>query len=486
MVSRLTHAALCEPENPIEVSLRQSFESLQSTLTPPFSLTIPKPGDEYSHTNLAILHAILTEPHFAVTHIKHLHAVVTDGYATFIDALFKIVHFLYPKLLASVKSQVLWVAEETVRVLGIGFDAVLVTLLRQIIGGDFSDGNCWLCLKLVTLFSNQRQCLLDEAPHVLSFALYTFLRVLSDHCRVGGDENLEALRRMEINLCVMIVRLDFRLCLNIGRDFIRLLQDLLHVPEFKGIWMDIVVNPSAFNALGFVGVSQIYRTRTSSRYHLLRISPEMETQLRFLLTHVKLGHQKKHQIWFARKFLNEPERDCVIVDIVRFVCCGHHPPNEIIQSDVVPRWAFIGWLLKLCRKSYLVESVKLALFYDWLFFDERVDKIMNIEPAVLLMVHSIPNYADMTNSLLEFLLKLLDDYDLKHKDLIVEGVSSAFKLLVSKGVIPSLDVLTSSPVISPVLKGALGRLLSGVKVESSNACILARISASPKSSHICP
>ncbi|OIV90591.1 hypothetical protein TanjilG_01672 [Lupinus angustifolius] len=469
MVSNLTILAPHEAENHFEVSLRQAFETLQPNLKPPFSLEIPKP-DEYFNLNSAILYGVLTEPHLAKTHIKHLHGIVTDGYAIFVNSLVGVVHQLYPKLVGSVKIQLIWIVEEMVDVLAVGYDSLLVSLLRQIVGGDFGDGNLWLCFKLVTLFLDKWQCLLEESPHVLSSGLYTFLRVLSDHCRPakGNVEKLESLRRLEIHFCVKIVREEFRLCLKIGRDFIRLLQDLVHVPEFRDIWKDLVLNPSKFNASEFRDISDIYCMRTSHRYALLRITPEMETQLLFLLTHVKLGHQKRHQIWFARKFLNEPDKDTVIVDIIRFICCAYHPPNEIIQSDVVPRWASIGWLLKLCRKNYVEANVKLALFYDWLFFDERRDNIMNIEPAILLMVHSIPKYIDMTHTLLEFLLLLMDNYDIEHKGIIVKGVFSSFQLLASKGVIQSLDVLTSCNALSPVLKEGLGRLLSGVKLGPSN------------------
>lgn len=354
-------------------------------------------------------------------------------------------------------------------VLGIGYDAVLVSLLRQIVGADCGDVNLWLCSKLVTLFLEQWDCLLEDSPHVLSFALYTFLRVLTDHCRGGSVEKLETLKRLEIHLCVKIVREEFHLCLKIGRDFIRLLQDLVHVPEFRAILKDIVFNPCVFNVVGFEfkDVSQIYSTRTSSRYSLLRISPDMETQLRFLLTSIKLGNQKRHQVWFGKKFLNEPDKEFVIVDIVRFICCGHHPPNEIIQSDIVPRWALIGWLLTSCRRNHVVVNVKLALFYDWLFFDERVDTIMNIEPAVLLMVHSIPKYVDITHALLEFLLHLVDSYDVERKSVMVKGVSSAFQLLVRKGVIRSLDVLISCPALHPALKERLKKLVACGMIGSS-------------------
>ncbi|RYQ87149.1 hypothetical protein Ahy_B09g094623 [Arachis hypogaea] len=480
MASKLIVEAPFEAENQLELSLRQAFESLQPNLRPPFSFSISIPNpDQYSQLNRAILHGILTEPHFAKTHIKHLHGIITDGYAMFINLLIKVVHQLYPKLLGSVKSQLLWVAEEMIYVLGIGFDALLVSLLRQINGGDFSDGNLWLCLKMATLFLNKWQCLLEEEPNVLSCALYVFLRVLADHCRTNrpSDQNFETLRRLEVYLCVKIVREEFHLCLRIGRDFIRLLQDLIHVLEFRDIWKDLMLCPSKFNTSRFVNVLQLYRTRTCSKYVLLRINPEMETRLRFLMTYVKLGHQKRHQIWFFQKFLHEPDRETIIVDIVRFICCAHHPPNEIIQSDIVPRWAVIGWLLKSCRSSYVERSVKFALFYDWLFFDESVDSVMNIEPAILLMVHSIQKYIDITHNLLEFLLYLVDNYDVQveNKILIAKGVSSALQLLAKKGVIQSYDVLTYCPALSPTLKEGLGRLISGSEFILQQESFLAKM-----------
>ncbi|KAF7827598.1 integrator complex subunit 3-like protein [Senna tora] len=458
MVSRLTLVVSHEAENQIEVSLRHAFELLEPKLRPPFSLAIPKP-DKYLELNRAILYGVFCEPHFAKTHMKHLHAIVCDGYAFFVKLLVEIIHHLYPKLVGSVKNQLIWVTKEMIDVFAVGFDGLLVSLLRQIIGGDISDGNLWLCFELVNIFLDKWHCILEEEPLVLSSALYTYLRLLADHCRPLNNEKLETLKQLEIDLCVKILREEFHLCLKIGRDIIRLLQDLVHVVEFRAIWKDLVLNPSQFKVSEFADISQIYCMKTSSRYFLLRVTPEMECHLRFLLTHVKLGHQKRHQLWFARKFLNGPNRETLIVDLVRFICCAHHPPNEIIQSDIVPRWAVIGWLLTSCRKSYVEANAKLALFYDWLFFNGSLDNIMNIEPAMLLMVHSIPKYIDMTHTLLEFLLLLVDNYDMEHKDIIIKGVSSAFQVLICKGVIHSYDVLASCPVLSPLLKEGIGRLL---------------------------
>lgn len=66
----------------------------------------------------------------------------------------------------------------------------------------------------------------------LTSALYSFLRLLAeDHCKVSGDN----VKRLEIKFCVKMFREEMDLSLKIGRDLVRLLQDLAHVSEFREI-----------------------------------------------------------------------------------------------------------------------------------------------------------------------------------------------------------------------------------------------------------
>ncbi|KAM5584538.1 hypothetical protein ABKV19_004086 [Rosa sericea] len=426
MALKMLKIASHKAENPTEVSLRQAFGLLEPKLRPPFASTPPNP-QEYFLLIKAILYGVLCETHLAKTHIKHLHAIVTDGYGLFVSSIVHVVNEFYVNLVEPVKCQLIKVTIEMIDVQAVGVHGLLVCLLRQIVGGDFSDGNLWL----------------------------------SDHSRLLSNSKVEALKHLEIEFCIRLLREQFSLCLKIGRDLVRLLQDLVHLPEFRAIWKGLVLNQGEFKTPTFFDISQLYYTVTSSQYTLLRITPEMESQLRFLLSYVKLGSQKRYQAWFARKFLSEPNRETLIIDIVRFICCAHHPPNEIIQSDVIPRWAVIGWLLKSCTRNSVAASVKLALLYDWLFFDESIDNVMNIEPAMLLMVYSVPRYIDVTHTLLEFLFLLVDNYDVNHHDIMVKGVLSSFSVLVKKGVIPSLDVLICCDSLSPILRERLGRFLPG-------------------------
>ena len=46
------------------------------------------------------------------------------------------------------------------------------------------------------------------------------------------------------------------------------------------------------------------------------------------------------------KDVSSPASDALLADIIRFIVGAVHPPNEIINSGVVPRYAAVGKLLK--------------------------------------------------------------------------------------------------------------------------------------------
>ncbi|KAF3457969.1 hypothetical protein FNV43_RR02631 [Rhamnella rubrinervis] len=263
MASKLIRTIPYEAENQTELSLRQAFEVLELRLRPTFPLTISN-LQEYLQLNQVILYGVLGGPNSAKIHIKYLHAIVTDGYCSFVSFIKKVVNELYVKLIDSAKGQLIWVIQVMIDVSALGADNLLVSLLRQIVGGDFSD----------------------------------------------------------------VLKEQFHLCLKIRRDLIRLLQDLVHVHAFGALWKDLVFN------------------------------------LKTLIT-----------------------------DIVRFICCAHHPPNDIIQSEVIPRWAVIGWLLR---------------------------------------------YIDMTHTLLDFLFLLVDNYDVKRIVLVFKG---SLRTLILKIVHSNVETL---------------------------------------------
>ncbi|MQM23675.1 hypothetical protein Taro_056742, partial [Colocasia esculenta] len=462
---RLLRAGEHEAPDPTENSLREAFALLRPRLRPPFSLRTSTPSD-YHQLVLAIVYGALTAPpRTARTHLVHLHAVVTDGYDLFTRTVLRLSLESYPRLLQPARAQLLWVISELIGADAVGVDRLVVSLLRWVRIGDFSQPNLWLAEGLLRVLCVRWDWLLEE-PSVLTSALFLYLRLLADHYRLASDQKVEALKELEIDFCVRVVRQHFDFCMGMGRDLVRLLQDVAFIPEFRDVWKDLLFEPRVFGVPGYSDIWQLYRTRTPVQYFLLGITPEMETRMRFLFTHVKLGNQRRYQEWFARKFLCRPECETVVVDLVRFICCAHHPPNEILRSNIIPRWAVIGWLLKSCRKNYFAANAKLALFYDWLFFDDKVDSIMNIEPAILLMLHSVPEYVGFTQELMEFLFLLIDHYDVDRKDLIAQGVLKSFDMVVRKGVVQSLDLLSTCSLISPLLKERFNVFIHGSKPEA--------------------
>lgn len=100
------------------------------------------------------------------------------------------------------------------------------------------------------------------------------------------------------------------------------------------------------------------------------------------------------------------ESQSLRIDLIRFIVGVIHPPNELLCSDIIPRWAVIGWLLTTCTSAVAAANAKLALFYDWLFFDPERDNIMNIEPAILVMSNSMRSHPAVTATLLDFMCRV--------------------------------------------------------------------------------
>ena len=132
----------------------------------------------------------------------------------------------------------------------------------------------------------------------------------------------------------------------------------------------------------------------------------MERKIVFLTSQVRFGQQKRYQDWFQRMYLSTPESQTLRCDLIRYICGVIHPSNEVLCSDIIPRWAVIGWILSSCTSNVAATNAKLSLFYDWLFFDAERDSIMNIEPAILVMYHSIRSHPVITVTLLDFLCRV--------------------------------------------------------------------------------
>ena len=88
---------------------------------------------------------------------------------------------------------------------------------------------------------------------------------------------------------------------------------------------------SLFRAAPLLGLQQLMRTRTSKKFFLSRLTPDMENKLLFLMTKVRFGQQKRYQDWFQKQV-----RHCI---------------DRTLQSCLIPvrtmSWYNLG--LSICR-----------------------------------------------------------------------------------------------------------------------------------------
>ena len=98
------------------------------------------------------------------------------------------------------------------------------------------------------------------------------------------------------------------------------------------------------------------------------------------------------------------------------------------------------------------SNAKLALFYDWLFFQLEKDNIMNIEPAILVMHHSIKPHPAITATLLDFLCRIITNFFPKEQEKVRNGIFSSLKQILEKRVLPSLSPLFDNPKLDKELK----------------------------------
>ncbi|NXO28611.1 INT3 protein, partial [Cisticola juncidis] len=205
-------------------------------------------------------------------------------------------------------------------------------------GGDVTAKNIWLAENVLDILTEQREWVLKSSL-LVAMAVYTYLRLIVDH---HGTAALQALRQKEVEFCVSLLRERFMDCFMIGRDLVRLLQNVARIPEFEQLWRDILHNPQVLSPQ-FTGVLQLLQSRTSRKFLACRLTPDMETKLLFMTSRVRFGQQKRYQDWFQRQYLQS-----LRCDLIRYICGVVHPSNEVLSSDILPRWAIIGWLLTTC------------------------------------------------------------------------------------------------------------------------------------------
>lgn len=375
-----------------------------------------------------------------------LHLVANrDNLKNVIDKLNFLVMEKYRRLCEGVQVQILYFLREIIKSSIPMADMICFSLLRQIAGGDLSPKNVWLSESLLSIFIDQRTWLF-ALPVLVQTSLFTYLRLIVDH----HSQRLLPLRDREVEFCLEILKGKFDLCMGIGRDLVRLLQSVARIPAFSSLWEDMLHNPTCLCPAFTGGIPQLMKTRTRRLFLQSRLTPDMERKINFLISSVKFGHQRRHQEWFQRSYLASPESQSLRCDLIRYICC-------VTQQNIqgIPRWAVIGWLLTTCTSNVDASNAKLSLFYDWVFYDPESENVMNIEPAILVMHHSVRTNLSVTATLLDFLCRIMKNFSIPHADAVKQGVLNALKDIVSRRVLPSLSPLFANQSLDAELRQSL-------------------------------
>lgn len=409
-----------------------------------------KGPSQHEEVCLGLFTLILSEPAQAQRSYRDLALIVRDGMNIILNKINQLLMEKYLKLQETCRTQLVWLVRELVKGGVLGADGVCMTFMKQIAGGDVTAKNLWLAESVLDILTEQKEWVMKSSI-LIAMSVYTYLRLIVDH---HGTQQLLALRQKEVDFCMMLLRERFMDCYMIGRDLVRLLQNVARIPEFELLWKDILHNPQALNPQ-FTGVLQLLQSRTSRKFLACRLTPDMETKLLFMTSRVRFGQQKRYQDWFQRQYLSTPDSQSLRCDLIRYICGVVHPSNEVLSSDILPRWAIVGWLLTTCTSNVAASNAKLALFYDWLFFSADKDSIMNIEPAILVMHHSMKPHPAITATLLDFMCRIIPNFFPLLETNVRQGVFNSLTHIVEKRVLAHLAPLFDNPKLDKELRSML-------------------------------
>lgn len=346
--------------------------------------------------------------------------------------------------------QIFWVTSQLLKAGANTAETTCSNLVRQTAKSDLSARNIFMAENLIDLLCDNRSWLVNLTQFMGPTVIYNLMRLIADH--VGPAH--KALRRKETDFVIGLIREKFDYVMSIGKDFLRMLHYLTRIPEFQNLHQDIYMNDPKLLHPKYEGPQQLLAYRTPRRLFQSCLTFDMERKISFLATQVKFGNQRRYQEWFAKQYFSGGTESTLLrCDLIRYICTIIHPSNEVLCSDIIPRWAIIGWLLTTA--NHVVSNCRLALFFDWFAFDPKTDNIMNIEPGILIMCHSVRPHPQVTASLLEFLCRAPTLFPAKISEQVKSGIKKSLQQTLEKRVLQSLTPVFLHPKYDPALKALI-------------------------------
>ena len=80
---------------------------------------------------------------------------------------------------------------------------------------------------------------------------------------------------------------------------------------------------------------------------------------------------------------------------------------------------------------------------------------MNIEPAILVMHHSMRPHPAITATLLDFLCRIIANFHPREQEAVRSGIYSSLRMILDKKVLPSLAPILENPKLDKELRAML-------------------------------
>ena len=241
-----------------------------------------------------------------------LRTVASEGLHIVVAELSRLVSEKFHSLQDKCKHKVIWLFRELVKCSNMtGVDVLCWNLLRTIRQGDLSQGNRFLTEQVLDILAENPDWLYNHS-NLVRAVIYTYVRILEDY----NKYQLNDIRTKIAKYVVGLIRTRFEDAMSLGRDLVRGLMSVAKVPEISILWQELLHDPSSLHP-DFTGLQMLMRKRTSTRYILLRILPEVERKIQFILNCVEFPNQGRYIEWFIRKYLITSESQTMRSDILR-------------------------------------------------------------------------------------------------------------------------------------------------------------------------
>ena len=239
--------------------------------------------------------------------------VTSHGMDIFTHEINRIIVEKFSKLSDRCKRQLLWIIKQLIKNNVPRTDELCWNLLRCITQGDLSDDNRYLTQYLLDIFTSHCDWVYQH-PTLLRGVVFTYLRILEDYSLFHYKD----IRTKIAKYLNVTIRARFADLIELGREFVRVLVLVAKVWEIEALWQDILHRPTSLSQ-DFTGIKQLLELETPEFYLSLRISIDLESKLKFLLSHVPFSIKERFLKWFTRLYLNRKENHSILTDLIRFV-----------------------------------------------------------------------------------------------------------------------------------------------------------------------